>query len=163
VERASLARPWSAGVDQDAHLTSVSALCWDLCLFTPRARHNHESALSLALLTTASQARHAPRLALRGCRAAARGGRIAESIRNRGATQPPAHFYRRAALGPALIRSEMPLGDATMNHCDRTRVSGGGTPGVAARRVYQRCTPTIETDLGRCGSRSVVREPRPTK
>ena len=34
----------------------------------PRARHNGESALSLALLTTASQARHAPRVALGRCK-----------------------------------------------------------------------------------------------
>src|SRR5580692_8764066 len=37
----------------------------------PRARHNGESTLSLALLTTASQARHAPRVAGPACPAAA--------------------------------------------------------------------------------------------
>jgi hypothetical protein len=62
VERASLARPWCPREHRDAHLTSVSALCLDLHLFKPKSAAYDESALSLALLATASQARHAPRL-----------------------------------------------------------------------------------------------------
>jgi hypothetical protein len=66
-------------------------------------------------------------------------------------------------VGPNADWFKDALRDVTINLFDQARVSDDGTPGVAARRVYQHCSPTIETNLWRGESRSVVREPLPTK